>query len=51
MTTKRLIPTALRLRTPIEAKQPDAFGGRIRVLFEDARPVWLQDDLLAFLEN
>jgi glycosyltransferase involved in cell wall biosynthesis len=30
-------------------KDPDAFGGRIRVLFEDARPVWLRDDLLGFL--
>lgn len=33
----------------IEVKQPDAFGGRIRVLFEGARPTWLQDDLLGFL--
>lgn len=33
----------------IESRQPDAFGGRIRVLFEDARPAWLQDDLLGFL--
>lgn len=33
----------------IETKKPDAFGGRIRVLFEDARPAWLQDDLLGFL--
>jgi len=33
----------------IETKQLDAFGGRIRVLFEDARPTWLQDDLLGFL--
>ena len=33
----------------IEAGKPDAFGGRIRVLFEDARPAWLQDDLLGFL--
>lgn len=33
----------------IEAKRPDAFGGRIRVLFEDIRPAWLQDDLLGFL--
>lgn len=30
-------------------KQPDAFGGRIKVLFEDARPRWLTDDLLGFL--
>ena len=29
--------------------QPDAFGGRIRVLFEDIRPVWLTDELLGFL--
>lgn len=33
----------------IEAEQPDAFGGRIRVLFEDQRPSWLADDLLGFL--
>lgn len=33
----------------IEANKPDAFGSRIRVLFEDARPAWLQDDLLGFL--
>lgn len=33
----------------IEDKQPDAFGGRISVLFEDARPAWLQDNLLGFL--
>jgi glycosyltransferase involved in cell wall biosynthesis len=33
----------------IEAKAPDAFGSRIRVLFEDERPAWLQDDLLGFL--
>jgi glucosyl-dolichyl phosphate glucuronosyltransferase len=33
----------------IGEKQPDAFGGRIRVLFEDSRPAWLQDDLLGFL--
>lgn len=30
-------------------KQPDAFGGRIRVLFEDMRPAWLTDELLGFL--
>jgi glycosyltransferase involved in cell wall biosynthesis len=30
-------------------KNPDAFGGRIRVLFEDMRPVWLSDELLGFL--
>lgn len=33
----------------IEEKTPDAFGSRIRVLFEDTRPTWLQDDLLGFL--
>jgi glucosyl-dolichyl phosphate glucuronosyltransferase len=33
----------------IESKAPDAFGSRIRVMFEDARPAWLQDDLLGFL--
>lgn len=33
----------------IEAKSPDAFGSRIRVLFEDDRPAWLQDELLGFL--
>lgn len=30
-------------------KKPDAFGGRIRVLFEDLRPPWLSDELLGFL--
>lgn len=30
-------------------KRPDAFGGRIRVLFEDARPPWLTDEILGFL--
>jgi GT2 family glycosyltransferase len=30
-------------------RQPDAFGGRIRVLFEDIRPLWLTDELLGFL--
>ena len=30
-------------------KRPDAFGGRIRVLFEDMRPPWLSDELLGFL--
>ena len=30
-------------------KDPDAFGGRIRVLFEDTRPTWLKDELLGFL--
>ncbi len=33
----------------IEAHAPDAFGGRIEVLFEDLRPVWLTDELLGFL--
>jgi GT2 family glycosyltransferase len=33
----------------IQDKQPDAFGGRIRVLFEDMRPPWLKDELLGFL--
>jgi glucosyl-dolichyl phosphate glucuronosyltransferase len=33
----------------ILSKDPDAFGGRIRVLFEDMRPEWLKDDLLGFL--
>jgi glycosyltransferase involved in cell wall biosynthesis len=33
----------------IRAHDPDAFGGRIRVLFEDARPAWLKDELLGFL--
>ena len=33
----------------IETNTPDAFGGRIKVLFEDTRPAWLQDDLLGFL--
>lgn len=33
----------------IADKQPDAFGGRIRVLFEDMRPPWLSDELLGFL--
>jgi glycosyltransferase involved in cell wall biosynthesis len=30
-------------------QKPDAFGGRIRVLFEDLRPLWLSDELLGFL--
>lgn len=30
-------------------KRPDAFGGRIRVLFEDMRPPWLGNELLGFL--
>lgn len=33
----------------IQAKQPDAFGGRIRVLFEDQLPAWLTGELSAFL--
>ena len=33
----------------IEEHNPDAFGGRQVVLFEDARPVWLRDELLGFL--
>jgi glycosyltransferase involved in cell wall biosynthesis len=33
----------------IDAQAPDAFGGRIEVLFEGARPPWLSDDLLGFL--
>ncbi len=33
----------------IWVKQPDAFGGRIRVMFEDFRPPWLTDELLGFL--
>lgn len=33
----------------IRAHQPDAFGGRQVVLFEDARPAWLKDELLGFL--
>jgi glycosyltransferase involved in cell wall biosynthesis len=33
----------------IVERQPDAFGGRIRVLFEDTRPPWLADELLGFL--
>lgn len=28
---------------------PDAFGGRIDVIFEGARPAWLGDELLGFL--
>lgn len=30
-------------------KRPDAFGGRICVIFEDMRPPWLSDELLGFL--
>lgn len=33
----------------INDKKPDAFGGRIRVLFEDPRPSWLTDEILGFL--
>lgn len=33
----------------IRQEHPDAFGGRIRVLFEDDRPPWLHDELLGFL--
>lgn len=33
----------------VEAHSPDAFGGRIDVMFEDMRPSWLADELLAFL--
>ncbi len=33
----------------IEVQAPDAFGGRIEVLFEGERPVWLRDELLGFL--
>ncbi|GAB4178239.1 MAG: hypothetical protein Fur0039_21960 [Rhodocyclaceae bacterium] len=34
----------------IRAKDPDAFGGRIEVYFEDGeRPAWLTDELLGFL--
>lgn len=33
----------------VETHAPDAFGGRIRVLFEDRRPPWLTDELLGFL--
>jgi hypothetical protein len=33
----------------IEAQAPDAFGGRIEVLFEGERPGWLRDELLGFL--
>jgi glycosyltransferase involved in cell wall biosynthesis len=34
----------------IKAQKPDAFGGRIKVLFEqDFRPLWLSDELLGFL--
>ena len=36
-------------RETIEIHRPDAFGGRIEVMFEGQRPAWLQDDVLAFL--
>ena len=35
--------------TLIREHAPDAFGGRIEVLFEGDRPAWLSDDLLGFL--
>ncbi|MCI1193143.1 glycosyltransferase [Calidifontimicrobium sp. SYSU G02091] len=33
----------------IDAHEPDAFGGRQIVMFEDDRPAWLRDELLGFL--
>lgn len=33
----------------INTHAPDAFGGRIIVMFEDRRPSWLKDELLGFL--
>ena len=33
----------------VQEHAPDAFGGRIEVLFEDARPPWLSNELLGFL--
>lgn len=33
----------------IRTHAPDAFGSRIKVLFEDRRPGWLRDELLGFL--
>jgi len=33
----------------IRKHAPDAFGGRIEVLFEGERPAWLDDELLGFL--
>lgn len=33
----------------IQERQPDAFGGRIKVVFEDPRPQWVTDELLGFL--
>ena len=35
--------------TLIKNRSPDAFGGRIEVLFEGERPAWLADELLGFL--
>ncbi|MGX2039769.1 glycosyltransferase family 2 protein [Methylocaldum sp. MU1018] len=40
----------IRCENAISMSRPDAFGGRIEVLFEQAtRPAWLQDELLGFL--
>ena len=33
----------------VQDHSPDAFGGRISVLFEGERPIWLTDELLGFL--
>jgi glycosyltransferase involved in cell wall biosynthesis len=33
----------------VNARHPDAFGGRQVVLFEDLPPAWLRDELLGFL--
>jgi glycosyltransferase involved in cell wall biosynthesis len=33
----------------IRTRDPDAFGSRIEVAFEDTRPAWLTDELLGFL--
>lgn len=33
----------------IQEHEPDAFGGRIEVFFENPRPPWLSDELLGFL--
>lgn len=33
----------------VRSRRPDAIGGRIKVMFEDTRPSWLADELLAFL--
>lgn len=33
----------------IDSRNPDAFGSRQVVLFEDRRPPWLRDELLGFL--